>query len=73
MIVGALFTTSVIACDPVQPAASMATKVSGNEPSSVGVPSSTPAAEKFIPAGRAPMTLQVTAPLAPVAVNVSGP
>ena len=73
VISGASFTTSVIACDPVQPAASMATKVSGNEPPSVGVPSSTPAAERFIPAGSAPTTLQVTAPLAPVAVNVTGP
>ena len=73
VIAGAVLMPSVIACDPVQPAASVATKVSGKEPPAVGVPSSTPAAEKFIPAGSIPTTLQVTAPLAPVAVNVTGP
>src|SRR4051812_15413385 len=59
VIVGALLTARVIACEPLQPRLSVAVKVSGNDPSWVGVPSSTPAVEKFIPAGRAPVSVQV--------------
>src|SRR5438477_6492003 len=73
VMVGALFTVSVIACEPVQPTLSVATNVSGNEPSWVGVPSSTPAVEKPIPAGSVPVNVHVVAPAAPVAVKPTGP
>ena len=64
---------SVNDTDPVQPPAAVAVIVSGNAPACVGVPSSTPAAEKFIPVGSVPdVMLHVIGGVPPVCVNVTG-
>ena len=59
--------------DPVQPPVAVAVIVSGNAPACVGVPSSTPAAEKFIPVGSVPdVMLHVNGGVPPVGKNVTG-
>ena len=53
----------------MHPLTSVAFTVIGKEPVSVGVPESTPVADKLIPAGSVPVKLQVMGACPPVWVN----
>src|SRR3954453_10214965 len=60
-----------VAAVPVQPFASVAFTVIGNEPVSVGVPGRTPAADSVRPAGSVPvLRLNAIAPMPPACVTV---
>ncbi len=65
------FTTSVKAFWPKQPLASVARKVTGNDPRVVGVPVICPPVESDKLAGNEPpLTVQVIMPMPPVCVSV---
>ena len=70
-----LTSTSVTAALPLQPSVSVAVTVKGNDPTTTGVPESTPdTGSRLIPDGRAPeVTAQVATPEAPDTENGTGP
>ena len=70
VIVWQEITSVYVAPDPVQPFASVAVTVIGNEPDCVGVPESVPFAASVMPVGSGEAVENVSPPTPPAPVNV---